>query len=154
VKWASAAAAVLLGAGAVAGSALARSTHGEATPSSSFAGKPSGAGPSSSFSGSGTLGRSGEGDDGGEGSGSFEGEGRGSGTIGIGVSNPNGMPVAAVRRVQTRLARLGYFHHVVTGYYGPVTIAAVKRFQLASGLKPDGIWGPLSESALNGRLAR
>ncbi len=63
----------------------------------------------------------------------------------------SGMSVSEVRRLQGELARLGYFHHVVTGYYGPVTTAAVKAFQRASGLKPDGIWGPQSAAALRRR---
>ena len=64
----------------------------------------------------------------------------------------SGMTVAGVRQLQGELARLGYFHHVVTGYYGPVTTAAVKAFQRSAGLKPDGIWGPHSEAALKNRL--
>jgi mono/diheme cytochrome c family protein len=57
-----------------------------------------------------------------------------------------------VRRLQHDLARLGFFHHVVTGYYGPVTTKAVKRFQRSAGLTVDGIWGPKSEAALKARL--
>ena len=63
-----------------------------------------------------------------------------------------GMTVAAVRRLQAELARLGYFHHVVTGYYGPVTTGAVKAFQRSVGLKPDGIWGPRTQASLKRRL--
>jgi cytochrome c553 len=74
-----------------------------------------------------------------------------------GPSGPGGaitrMTVAQVKRLQAELARLGYFHHVVTGYYGTVTTAAVKRFQRTIGLRPDGIWGPHSEAALKRRLA-
>jgi peptidoglycan hydrolase-like protein with peptidoglycan-binding domain len=62
------------------------------------------------------------------------------------------MAPAAVRRLQSGLARLGNFHHVVTGVYGPVTTAAVKRFQRAAGLTPDGVWGPKSTAALTRRL--
>jgi len=64
-----------------------------------------------------------------------------------------GMSVAAVRQLQTQLARLGYFHHVVTGFYGPVTTAAVTAFERSAGLNPDGIWGPHVYSALHKRLA-
>ena len=63
------------------------------------------------------------------------------------------MTSTAVQRLQTQLTQLGYFHHVVTGYYGPVTAAAVQQFQRTAGLRPDGIWGPLSNTALNKRLA-
>ena len=31
----------------------------------------------------------------------------------------SGLTVVQVRALQADLARLGYFHHVVTGYYGP-----------------------------------
>ena len=62
------------------------------------------------------------------------------------------MSTAKVRRLQSELARLGFFHHVVTGYYGPVTTKAVKRFQRSVGLTPDGIWGRRSEAALKARL--
>ena len=62
------------------------------------------------------------------------------------------MPAAKVKRLQRDLARLGFFHHVVTGYYGPITTTAVKHFQLSVGLKADGIWGPRSEAALKARL--
>jgi peptidoglycan hydrolase-like protein with peptidoglycan-binding domain len=69
-----------------------------------------------------------------------------------GGATPPGMTATEVRRIQAALARLGYFHHAVTGYYGPVTIAAVRRFQRAAGLKPDGVWGPQSQAALARKL--
>lgn len=65
----------------------------------------------------------------------------------------NGMSTAAVRRLQSGLGRLGFFHHAVTGFYGPVTTKAVKRFQRAVGLTPDGVWGPKSNAALKRRLS-
>jgi cytochrome c6 len=103
----------------------------------------SGAGAGSSSTGSGTTGGS--------------SSSAPSGSAATKASGPGGaltgMDVAAVRRLQTDLARLGYFHHVVTGYYGLVTTAAVKTFQRSAGLKPDGIWGQHSEGALKKRLA-
>ena len=62
------------------------------------------------------------------------------------------MSTVKVRRLQRELAKLGFFRHVVTGYYGPVTTKAVKRFQRSVGLTPDGIWGPRSEAALKAHL--
>jgi len=59
---------------------------------------------------------------------------------------------AAVRSLQLRLARLGYFHGPVTGVYGPLTTAAVRRFEIANGLTADGIWGAASERTLATRL--
>jgi cytochrome c553 len=62
------------------------------------------------------------------------------------------MPTSKVKRLQADLAKLGFFHHVVTGYYGPITTKAVKRFQRSVGLRADGVWGPQSEAALKARL--
>jgi peptidoglycan hydrolase-like protein with peptidoglycan-binding domain len=61
-------------------------------------------------------------------------------------------PAAWVRRLQRDLARLSYFKHAVTGVYGPITTAAVQRFQAAAGLTADGKWGPQSQAALMSRL--
>jgi hypothetical protein len=148
---------VLAIAAVLVGSALAGRSSSLAGPSSSFVGaNSSGSSPSSSFTGTGTLGGSGEGDQGsGRNDSGSLGRDDGSGTLAIASSGlgPTGMTVAAVRRLQAELTRLGYFHHVVTGYYGPVTTAAVKKFQLSAGLKPNGIWGPLSKAALTQRLA-
>ena len=62
------------------------------------------------------------------------------------------MSAAKVKRLQRNLARLGFFHHAVTGYYGPITTKAVRRFQRSVGLKADGVWGPQSAAALKTRL--
>lgn len=43
-----------------------------------------------------------------------------------------------VSMLQEDLAQLGYFHHVVTEYYGDVTAAAVAAFQTAHQLTPTG----------------
>jgi cytochrome c553 len=70
------------------------------------------------------------------------------------VSTPvtvSGLSIAKVRRIQRALAQLGFFHHVVTGFYGPVTTAAVSAFQRSVGLTPDGIWGPKTAAALTHR---
>ncbi len=64
------------------------------------------------------------------------------------ASGVAGLSTAEVKKLQRGLARLGYFHHAITGYYGPVTVAAVKAFQKAVGLKSDGVWGPKTAAAL------
>lgn len=46
-----------------------------------------------------------------------------------------------VKQVQAKLKVLGYFKSDVTGFYGPVTVSAVKSFQIKSGLPGDGIVG-------------
>lgn len=48
----------------------------------------------------------------------------------------------AVQTLQLRLKQLGYFSGTGTGYYGPVTRAAVIAFQQANGLIVDGVAGP------------
>lgn len=48
----------------------------------------------------------------------------------------------AVKNVQTTLKSLGYYTYPkVTGYYGSITAAAVKRYQKAKGIAADGIFG-------------
>lgn len=43
-----------------------------------------------------------------------------------------------VAKLQQELTQLGFFSHVVTNYYGPVTAAAVKSFQHHNHLNPTG----------------
>ncbi len=66
---------------------------------------------------------------------------------GSGTAVVTGLSTAKVKSIQRELARIGYFQHVVTGFYGPVTVAAVKEFQKAVGLKADGLWGPKTAAA-------
>ena len=44
--------------------------------------------------------------------------------------------------IQTKLKRWGYYYGNIDGIYGSKTLAAVKKFQSANGLKVDGIAGP------------
>jgi hypothetical protein len=151
---------VLTAAATLLGTAFAAGKGSRAAPTSSFTGTASGGGGStSSFTGSGTVGGSGGGEGDGFGSddsGSFGQEGDGGGALVLPSSGPggalSGMTASDVRLLQTSLARLGFFHHAVTGYYGAVTTAAVKKFQRSAGLKADGIWGTRSASALTKRL--
>ena len=46
-----------------------------------------------------------------------------------------------VRKLQGRLAELGYYAGGVDGIYGSTTTSAVKAFQVANGLKGDGVAG-------------
>lgn len=54
-----------------------------------------------------------------------------------------------VVHIQDLLKSMGYFHGRSTGYYGSVTVAAVKAFQRQHGLTVDGIVGPKTHSAIN-----
>ncbi|MDO8516178.1 MAG: peptidoglycan-binding protein [bacterium] len=54
----------------------------------------------------------------------------------------------AVRQLQTVLKNLGYFTSTVTNYFGPITKAAVIKFQIAKGIDPIGVVGPITKAAL------
>lgn len=53
-----------------------------------------------------------------------------------------------VKAIQEALKDRGLFHEEVTGYYGPVTQEAVRKFQQLQGLQVDGIAGPETLKAL------
>ena len=55
-----------------------------------------------------------------------------------------------VKELQEKLRSLGFFtFHTSTGYFGPITLAAVKAFQTANGIPATGFVGPLTRAALN-----
>lgn len=55
-----------------------------------------------------------------------------------------------VKVIQTTLKELGYFTYPkVTGYYGSVTVDAVKRFQRDNGIAADGIVGKVTMGKLS-----
>ncbi|MGI5850132.1 MAG: peptidoglycan-binding protein [Christensenellales bacterium] len=54
-----------------------------------------------------------------------------------------------IAKIQKRLKELEYYDYSsITGYYGPVTEQAIKRFQCTNGLKTDGIAGPKTMALL------
>ena len=55
---------------------------------------------------------------------------------------------ADTREVQTRLKKWGYYTGAVDGINGPLTKAAVKKFQKRYGLTQDGIVGPLTAAKM------
>jgi peptidoglycan hydrolase-like protein with peptidoglycan-binding domain len=65
---------------------------------------------------------------------------------GVGFERPGG--AAPVRELQRRLRELGQRPGPVDGLFGPLTAAAVARFQLGHGLAPDGVVGPQTRRAL------
>lgn len=57
----------------------------------------------------------------------------------------------AVERLQEKLKGAGYYRGAVDGDFGRGTRAAVRRFQRANGLTPDGKVGPSTWKALEGK---
>jgi hypothetical protein len=55
-----------------------------------------------------------------------------------------------VRALQERLMQEGVYTGPVTGYFGPLTMAAVKAFQAKHGIDQLGIVGPATRAKLNG----
>jgi len=56
---------------------------------------------------------------------------------------------AGVTELQNELVAAGYLNATPTGYFGALTAAAVKKFQLAHGLAQVGYTGPATRAALN-----
>ena len=59
-----------------------------------------------------------------------------------------------VTRLQNALKELGFYSMTVDGIYGRGTLAAVKAYQRANGLKADGIAGPKTMAKLYGSAGR
>lgn len=57
--------------------------------------------------------------------------------------------LTANKALQQDLTDLGLYSGPINGLYGPVTTAAVKRFQARAGLAVDGIAGPQTMAAVN-----
>ncbi|MBU7585635.1 MAG: peptidoglycan-binding protein [Nostoc sp. TH1S01] len=75
----------------------------------------------------------------------------------LGWSNPaqalkKGEKNSQVASLQQKLQAAGYFKQAVTGYFGPVTEAAVIKFQKAHGLKADGVVGSQTLALLESGL--
>jgi DNA invertase Pin-like site-specific DNA recombinase len=73
-------------------------------------------------------------------------------TRGVGFDRPDG--AAQVRALQRRLQELGQRPGPVDGLFGPLTEAAVIRFQRREGLTVDGIVGDATMGVLRRKLAR
>ncbi len=64
-----------------------------------------------------------------------------------------GFDLGTTRGLQAALSRLGHDPGAIDGLPGPKTSAALLAFQIARGLKADGIYGPRSREALAIALA-
>jgi peptidoglycan hydrolase-like protein with peptidoglycan-binding domain len=62
--------------------------------------------------------------------------------------------LAWIRRLQRDLTTLHFYSAAITGRDSQTTRAAIIRFQHAAHLKPDGLWGPRSQAALDKMLHR
>ena len=58
-----------------------------------------------------------------------------------------GASSAEVDRLQRDLSGLGYMN-AVSGFFGPITRDAVRRFQFDNGIEPTGQYGPLTRAAM------
>src|SRR3954469_18717352 len=65
---------------------------------------------------------------------------------GAGYDNPSGS--ARVAQLQHRLRLVGVNPGPIDGRFGPLTEAAVRRYQLRDGLMIDGLAGPQTRTAL------
>jgi peptidoglycan hydrolase-like protein with peptidoglycan-binding domain len=63
-------------------------------------------------------------------------------------------PLGLIRRLQRDLKALHLYAGPITGIETAATKTAVIRFQRAAHLKPDGLWGPRSQAALDKILGR
>jgi len=66
-----------------------------------------------------------------------------------------GMKSDQVKCLQQFLANLGnniYPEKLITGYYGPLTMAAVKRYQAFKGIITTGYFGPITRAKVNQEL--
>jgi len=71
-------------------------------------------------------------------------------TFRFNINLSQGMRHSDVTELQNRLTEEGVYNGPVTGYFGPLTRAAVVRYQLAHNITPAvGYVGPLTRSALN-----
>jgi peptidoglycan hydrolase-like protein with peptidoglycan-binding domain len=62
--------------------------------------------------------------------------------------------LAWIRRLQRDLTTLHLYSGPITGRESGLTKTAITRLQRAARLKPDGLWGPKSQTALDRMLHR
>lgn len=65
--------------------------------------------------------------------------------LGIGIRS------SEVITLQDKLREYGYFNHVSTGYFGFITLNAVRAYQKDNGIIATGYFGPLTREAINNK---
>jgi peptidoglycan hydrolase-like protein with peptidoglycan-binding domain len=70
------------------------------------------------------------------------------------IKGQHGPVLGWVRRLQRDLTRLGFYSAPITGRDSQAVKEAIVRFQRATHLKPDGLWGPKSQAVLDRMLQR
>jgi peptidoglycan hydrolase-like protein with peptidoglycan-binding domain len=75
-------------------------------------------------------------------------DGTSSGVLTLGAGYAVAGHSRPVRQLQRRLRAEGYATGAIDGLYGPRTARAVRRFQQANGLVPDGVVGPQTNASL------
>jgi lysozyme len=70
------------------------------------------------------------------------------GDYGVTTTRRSAPPAAEVKAWQQQLATLGYYEGAIDGIDGPLSDAAVRKFQEQAGLTVDGIVGPATRAAL------
>jgi peptidoglycan hydrolase-like protein with peptidoglycan-binding domain len=70
------------------------------------------------------------------------------------VTGSRGPVLGWIRRLQRDLTTLHFYAGPVTGRDSAATRSAIIRFQRAAHLKPDGLWGPKTQTALDRMLHR
>ncbi len=71
-----------------------------------------------------------------------------------GVHKEDQRPLSTTRQIQLALVELGYDPGEVDGDWGPFTANALRAFQVAEHIRADGIFGPISRTAMRQALAR
>ncbi len=64
----------------------------------------------------------------------------------------SGMSGSPVKTLQSNLKKLGFFSSAATGYYGDLTVAAVKKFQKKYGIPATGVVATLTYNKLDALL--
>lgn len=74
--------------------------------------------------------------------------------LNAGATGPVENEDAGAKQIQMDLKKLGYYAGPTNGKYGPMTKAAVKKFQMEHGLIPDGKYGKMTDEAVDEEMLK